>query len=80
MSSFVGTGDGKESLADFLANVEMAARSWNAVYGQCCRATWRVCGGVWAVAMEWGVRGGDPQVFRFLCFYSLLYSRMFPRS
>lgn len=34
MSLFVGTGDGKESPADFLADVEMAARSWNAVYGQ----------------------------------------------
>ena len=80
MSSFVGTGDGKESPADFLANVEMAVRSWNAVYGQCGRARWRVCGGVWAVAMEWRVSGSDPQVFRYICFYTSLYSRVFPRS
>ena len=39
-----------------------------------------VCGGVWVVAMEWRVSGGDPQLFRFICFYSSLYSRVFPRS
>ena len=46
----------------------------------CGRVRWRVCGGVWAVAMEWRVSGGDPQVFCFLCFYSSLYSRVFSRS
>ena len=24
-----------------------------------CRGRWRVCGGVWAVAMGWRVSGGD---------------------
>ena len=46
----------------------------------CGRARWWICGDVWAVAMEWRVSGGDPQVFRFICFYSSLYSRVFPRS
>ena len=37
---------------------------------QCGRGRWRVGGSVWAVAMKWRVSGGDPQVFRFICFYS----------
>ena len=47
---------------------------------RCGRVRWRVCGDVWAVATEWRVRGGDPQMFHFICFYSSLYSRVFPRS
>ena len=46
----------------------------------CGRVRWRVCGGVWAVATGWRVSGGDLQMFRFICFYSSLYSRVFPRS
>ena len=46
----------------------------------CGRVRWRVCGDVWAVATGWRVSGGDPQMFRFICFYSSLYSRVFPRS
>ena len=51
-------------------------------YRRCCcgRARWRICGSVWAVTMGWRVSGGDPQVFRFICFYSSLCSRVFPRS
>ena len=45
----------------------------------CGRARWWICRDMWAVAMEWPVSGGDPQVFRFICFYSSLYSRVFPR-
>ena len=33
MNPFVGRGDGKENPSDFLSNVEMAARSWDATYG-----------------------------------------------
>ena len=33
MSSFVGRGDRKESLSDFLADVEMAAKCWDTAYG-----------------------------------------------
>ena len=36
----------------------------------CGRVRWRVCGGVSVVAMEWPVSGSDPQVFRFICFYT----------
>ena len=34
MSSFVGNGDGRESADDYLADVEMAAKCWDATYGQ----------------------------------------------
>ena len=44
------------------------------------RVSWRVCGIVRVVAMEWRVSGVGQQVFRFICFYSLSYSRAFPRS
>ena len=33
ISPFIGKGDGKENPADFIADVEMAARSWDAIYG-----------------------------------------------
>ena len=33
MNPFAGRGDGKESPSDFLSDVEMAARSWDATYG-----------------------------------------------
>ena len=46
----------------------------------CGRVRWSVRGGVWAVATGWRVSSGDPQMFRFICFYSSLYSRVFPRS
>ena len=107
INPFVGRGDGKENPADYIADVEMAARRWDASYGAdsdnpeaskialfrqnldrngdawhwwCGRARWWICGSVWAVAMGWRVSGGDPQVFRFICFYGSLYSRVFPRS
>ena len=33
ISPFVGKGDGKENPIDFIADVEMAARSWDVIYG-----------------------------------------------